>query len=97
MFLAQSWPPRFFHANGGTPQPYVTELDLRHSLIPDELIEDLLQTMPPHHGPEATEDRGLARFDYVRFMEKMTDGSSAGHAAVDAPPMAKACSAAIRR
>ena len=27
-------------------KPYVTELDLRHSLIPDELIEDLCKTMP---------------------------------------------------
>jgi len=50
----------------------VTELDLRHSLIPDELVEDLLSSMPPHKGPDLQEDRHLPKFDYVTFMEKMT-------------------------
>lgn len=52
-------------------QPYVTELDLRHSLIPDELVEDLLASMPPHKGPDLQEDRHLPKYDYVSFMEKM--------------------------
>jgi len=50
----------------------VTELDLRHSLIPDELVEDLLSSMPPHKGPDLQEDRHLPKFDYITFMEKMT-------------------------
>lgn len=58
-------------------QPYVTELDLRHSLIPDELIEDLLASMPAHKGPDLQEDRHLPKYDYVSFMEKMTLGDSA--------------------
>ncbi|KAF6241857.1 hypothetical protein HO173_000569 [Letharia columbiana] len=40
-------------------KPYVTELDLRHSLIPDELVEDLLSSMPQHKGPDLQEDRNL--------------------------------------
>ena len=55
-------------------QPYVTELDLRHSLIPDDLVEDLLASMPPHRGPDLQEDRNLPKYDYVNFMEKMTLG-----------------------
>jgi hypothetical protein len=51
----------------------VTELDLRHSLIPDELIERLLRTMPEHKGPELLEDRGVPKYNYVNFMEKMMD------------------------
>ena len=59
-----------------TLQPYVTELDLRHSLIPDELVEDLLNSMPQHKGPDLQEDRHLPKYDYVSFMEKMTLGDS---------------------
>lgn len=59
------------------PQPYVTELDLRHSLIPEELIEDLLQSMPKHQGPDLLEDRDLEKYDYVTFMENMTIGKNA--------------------
>ena len=55
-------------------KPYVTELDLRHSLIPDELVEDLLKSMPEHRGPDLQEDRGLPKYDYINFMEKMTLG-----------------------
>lgn len=51
-------------------QPYVTEMDLRHSLIPDELIDDLVKTMPEHRGPDLQEDRELAKYDYITFMEK---------------------------
>ena len=59
-------------------QPYVTELDLRHSLIPDELIEDLLKTMPAHQGPDLPEDKDLPKYDYVEFMEKITCGGTDG-------------------
>lgn len=54
-------------------KPYVTELDLRHSLIPDEVIEHLVKTMPQHDGPDMLEDRDLAKFDYISFMEKMIE------------------------
>ncbi|WEW55914.1 alpha-actinin [Emydomyces testavorans] len=57
-------------------KPYVTELDLRHSLIPDDLIENLLQTMPKHEGPDLLEDRNLPKYDYITFMEHMTNNSS---------------------
>lgn len=52
----------------------MTELDLRHSLIPDELVEDLLSSMPAHKGPDLQEDRNLPKYDYISFMEKMTLG-----------------------
>ena len=58
-------------------KPYVTELDLRHSLIPDDLIDDLLQSMPEHHGPDLQQDRDLPKYDYISFMEKMANGGSA--------------------
>ena len=51
-------------------QPYVTELDLRHSLVPDEVIEDLLSTMPEHKGPDLQEDRDLPKYDYITYMER---------------------------
>ncbi|KAH1301659.1 hypothetical protein KXX11_003695 [Aspergillus fumigatus] len=54
-------------------KPYVTELDLRHSLIPDEVIEHLVQTMPLHQGPDLLEDRDLPKYDYISFMEKMME------------------------
>lgn len=64
-----------FHTQPLTPlKPYVTEVDLRHSLIPDELVEDLLASMPPHKGPDLQEDRHLPKYDYISFMEKMTAG-----------------------
>ncbi|MCJ1392515.1 hypothetical protein MMC18_005383 [Xylographa bjoerkii] len=59
-------------------KPYVTELDLRHSLIPDDLIEDLLKTMPAHQGPDLPEDKDLPKYDYVEFMEKITCGGADG-------------------
>lgn len=55
-------------------KPYVTELDLRHSLIPEDLIEDLIHTMPKHHGPDLQEDRHLPKYDYIEFMENMAQG-----------------------
>ena len=52
----------------------MTEVDLRHSLIPDDLVEDLLSSMPQHKGPDLQEDRDLPKYDYISFMEKMTQG-----------------------
>ena len=52
-------------------KPYVTEMDLRHSLIPDELIEDLMHTLPKHTGPDMEADRHLPKYDYISFMERM--------------------------
>ncbi|KAL9015856.1 MAG: hypothetical protein Q9185_006771 [Variospora sp. 1 TL-2023] len=57
-------------------KPYVTELDLRHSLIPDELVEDLLASMPEHRGPDLQEDRDLPKYDYISFMENMTQDTA---------------------
>lgn len=54
-------------------------MDLQHSLIPDEVIEHLVQTMPQHEGPDLLEDRELPKYDYISFMEKMmeeNDGTS---------------------
>lgn len=51
----------------------MTELDLRHSLIPDELVEELTKTMPEHAGIELQEDRDLPKYDYVKFMEGLID------------------------
>ncbi|OCK82699.1 alpha-actinin-2 [Lepidopterella palustris CBS 459.81] len=55
-------------------KPYVTELDLRHSLVPDEIIEDLVKTMPEHKGPDLQEDRDLPKFDYITYMEHFMGG-----------------------
>ncbi|KIW27571.1 uncharacterized protein PV07_07300 [Cladophialophora immunda] len=52
-------------------KPYVTEMDLRHSLIPDDLIEDLLQSMPEHTGPDMEADRDVPKYDYITFMQGM--------------------------
>ncbi|KAH6888582.1 calponin homology domain-containing protein [Thelonectria olida] len=52
-------------------KPYVTEMDLRHSLVPDEVIEQLVEIMPAHKGPDMSEDRGMPQFDYISFMENM--------------------------
>lgn len=53
-------------------KPYVTELDLRHSLVPDEVIEELVGSMPQFKGPDLKEDRDVEKFDYVSFMERMS-------------------------
>lgn len=55
-------------------QPYVTELDLRHSLVPDEIIDDLLNSMPEHKGPDMQEDRDLPKFDYITYMQRYMGG-----------------------
>ncbi|EXJ90665.1 hypothetical protein A1O1_03769 [Capronia coronata CBS 617.96] len=52
-------------------KPYVTEMDLRHSLIPDDLIEDLLSSMPEHKGPDLEVDRDVPKYDYISFMQGM--------------------------
>ncbi|KIW70777.1 hypothetical protein PV04_03018 [Phialophora macrospora] len=52
-------------------KPYVTEMDLRHSLIPDDLIEDLLSSMPEHTGPDMEADRNVPKYDYITFMQGM--------------------------
>lgn len=52
-------------------KPYVTEMDLRHSLVPDEVIDQLLNIVPLHSGPDMAEDRGVPQFDYISFMEKL--------------------------
>ena len=71
-------------------QPYVTELDLRHSLIPDELIDDLVRSMPAHRGPDLREDRARDKYDYVSFMERLIDGDRPaaleGHASGPSDP-----------
>ncbi|KAH6624391.1 calponin homology domain-containing protein [Chaetomium sp. MPI-SDFR-AT-0129] len=60
-------------------KPYVTEMDLRHSLVPDDVIEKLVEIMPPHTGPDMQTDRGQPQFDYVSFMDKMiADGAANG-------------------
>ncbi|KNG47163.1 calponin domain-containing protein [Stemphylium lycopersici] len=51
-------------------KPYVTELDLRHSLVPDEVIDDLIATMPEHKGPDMQEDREIPKFDYITYMQR---------------------------
>lgn len=56
-------------------QPYVTELDLRHSLIPDDLIDEMLRSMPEHTGPDVQEDQDMPKYDYVTFMEKFISPS----------------------
>ncbi|KND94748.1 Alpha-actinin-like protein 1 [Tolypocladium ophioglossoides CBS 100239] len=52
-------------------KPYVTEMDLRHSLVPDEVIDQLVEMMPSHKGPDMSEDRGQPQYDYISFMEKL--------------------------
>jgi Ca2+-binding EF-hand superfamily protein len=52
-------------------KPYVTEMDLRHSLIPDDLIDDLLHSMPEHKGPDLEADRDVPKYDYISFMQGM--------------------------
>ncbi|KAJ5011221.1 Alpha-actinin-like protein 1 [Colletotrichum sp. SAR 10_99] len=61
-------------------KPYVTEMDLRHSLVPDEVIDKLIEIIPPHNGPDTSEDRGMPQYDYIAFMEKMiNDEKEAGN------------------
>jgi len=60
---------------------WVTEMDLTHSLIPEEIVRDLVGSMPVLGGGGGGEEEGEGRLDYVRFMEKFVDGRRAngGH------------------
>ncbi|KAK0623112.1 calponin homology domain-containing protein [Immersiella caudata] len=60
-------------------KPYVTEMDLRHSLVPDEVIEKLVEIIPPHNGPDMQADRGMPQYDYIAFMEKLINDEAAGN------------------
>ncbi|KAF2484546.1 alpha-actin-like proteinin [Neohortaea acidophila] len=51
-------------------KPYVTELDLTHSLIPDDVVQQLVESMPPHKGPDLQQDRNIPKYDYRAFMER---------------------------
>ncbi|KAH6715239.1 calponin homology domain-containing protein [Leptodontidium sp. MPI-SDFR-AT-0119] len=55
-------------------KPYVTEMDLRHSLVPDDVIEKLTQFVPLHKGPDLQEDRGMPQYDYISFMDGLLSG-----------------------
>jgi Ca2+-binding EF-hand superfamily protein len=59
-------------------KPYVTEMDLRHSLVPDEVIDQLVEIMPAHSGPDMSEDRGMPQYDYISFMEKLINEQNNG-------------------
>lgn len=61
-------------------KPYVTEMDLRHSLVPDEVIEKLVDIMPRHAAPDAQADCGGPQYDYVSFMEKLIGENAASDA-----------------
>jgi Ca2+-binding EF-hand superfamily protein len=61
-------------------QPYVTELDLRHSLIPEELVDEMIKSMPEHRGPGTDEDHDLPKFDYVSFMQRFMGAPEHGNA-----------------
>lgn len=52
-------------------KPYVTEMDLRHSLVPDEIIDKLVEIIPPHSGPDMQQDRGQPQYDYIAFMDRL--------------------------
>jgi len=52
-------------------KPYVTEMDLRHSLVPDEVIEQLVKLVPEFHGPDLQEDRNVEKYDYISFMDTL--------------------------
>ncbi|TVY33854.1 Alpha-actinin-like protein, partial [Lachnellula occidentalis] len=59
-------------------KPYVTEMDLRHSLVPDEIIDKLTEIVPPHKGPDLQQDRGMPQYDYISFMDKLLRGPEEG-------------------
>jgi Ca2+-binding EF-hand superfamily protein len=50
-------------------KPYVTEMDLRHSLVPDDVIDKLIKVVPLHKGPDLQQDRGMPQYDYISFMD----------------------------
>ena len=52
---------------------YVTDVDLRHSLIPDSMIDDLVKTMPV-----ITLENGRKGYDYEKYMESLMAGPTNG-------------------
>lgn len=59
----------------------MTELDLRHSLIPEELVDEMVRTMPQHPGPANGDDHSnLPRYDYVSFMSRLMDSPNGRNA-----------------
>jgi Ca2+-binding EF-hand superfamily protein len=70
-------------------KPYVTEMDLRHSLIPDELIDDLLHSMPEHKGPDLESDRDVAKYDYLSFMQGMIGENEGNRAKENQRPQSR--------
>jgi Ca2+-binding EF-hand superfamily protein len=60
-------------------KPYVTEMDLRHSLVPDDVIDKLVDIIPRHTGPDAAEDRGMPQYDYIAFMDKLISEENEAH------------------
>jgi len=58
--------------DGNNSQPYVTELDLRQSLIPAALIDHLATIMPKHPSGEG--------YDYERFLDTLVNGTSSSNA-----------------
>ena len=61
-------------------KPYVTEMDLTHSLIPDDVVQQLLESMPEHKEPIGQEDTELPKYDYVRFMDNFVSNKAVnGH------------------
>jgi len=50
---------------------YVTEVDLRHSLIPESMIDDLVKNMPT-----VTLDDGGVGYNYEKYMESLMAGSA---------------------
>ena len=58
---------KYEHILMWVPQPYVTEIDLRHSLIPEGMIEQLVEVMPKHYGELAEGDE--VGYNYEKYME----------------------------
>jgi len=53
-------------------------VDLIHSLIPEELIDEMTKTMPTHSGDFAPEDSDIPRYDYVSFMQRYLGSNRPG-------------------
>ncbi|KAK4211935.1 hypothetical protein QBC37DRAFT_203452 [Rhypophila decipiens] len=77
-------------------KPYVTEMDLRHSLVPDEVIDKLVEIIPLHQGPDMQADRGQAQYDYIKFMEKLISDESAGRSMSPTKHLGTGTAAAVR-
>jgi hypothetical protein len=50
-------------------------------LIPEELIDEMVKTMPEHKGASAAEDVNESKYDYVNFMQRYlgSTGITNGH------------------